>query len=65
MTAIEFSTLDQELQSFEAMTEQEAMTVYNVDYKAEALQYILDYWGDEEEAIESESYLSFCYENWN
>lgn len=44
MTTLDFQTLEEELTAYEAMTENEAIDFYNVDYKAEALQYILDYW---------------------
>lgn len=36
--------LNNELSSFEAMTETEACEHYNVDYKEEARQYIIEYW---------------------
>lgn len=36
--------MNNELSELEAMTEAEACKVYNVDYKAEAIQYIVDYW---------------------
>lgn len=36
--------MNNELSELEAMTEAEACIVYNVDYKAEAIQYIVDYW---------------------
>lgn len=37
--------LDQELEFYNGLTEEQATELYNVDYKAEALQYILDWWG--------------------
>lgn len=37
-------TLEQELDFYNGLTEEQAIEVYNVDHKAEALQYILDYW---------------------
>lgn len=49
MQAIEFTTLEQELQVYKAMTNEEAVQFYNVDYKEEALQYILDWWQLENE----------------
>lgn len=36
--------MNEELALFEAMTDEEACREYNVDYKEEARQYILDYW---------------------
>lgn len=36
--------MNNELASLESMSEAEACKVYNVDYKAEAIQYIVDYW---------------------
>lgn len=36
--------LNEELERFEEMTEQEACKEYNVDYKEEARQYIIEYW---------------------
>lgn len=35
--------MNNELEALAAMTEA-ACKVYNVDYKAEAIQYIVDYW---------------------
>lgn len=36
--------MNNELESLVAMTEAEACKIYNVDYKDEAIQYIVDYW---------------------
>lgn len=36
--------MNEELAELAAMTEAEACKLYNVDYKAEAIQYIVDYW---------------------
>lgn len=36
--------MNNELESLAAMTEAEACKLYNVDYKDEAIQYIVDYW---------------------
>ena len=36
--------MNNELESLAAMTEAEACKFYNVDYKDEAIQYIVDYW---------------------
>lgn len=44
MTTLNFQTLEDELTVYEAMTENEAIDLYNVENKIEALQYILDYW---------------------
>lgn len=43
-TSYTFDNLEMELSVFETMTEAEACTLYNVDYKEEARQYIIDYW---------------------
>lgn len=37
-------TLEQEINFYNSLTEEQAIELYNVDYKAEALQYIIDYW---------------------
>lgn len=37
-------TLQEEIQFFNSLTEDQACELYNVDYKAEALPYIEDYW---------------------
>lgn len=42
MTNIDY--MNNELAELEEMTEDEACKVYNVDYKEEARQYIIDYW---------------------
>lgn len=66
MTTLNFQTLEHELQTYEAMTEIEAIDFYNVENKAEALQYILDYWQSEnKEVFETGYYLDFCYSNFN
>ena len=36
--------MNNELAALAAMTEVEACKLYNVDYKDEAIQYIVDYW---------------------
>lgn len=36
--------MNNELAALETMSEAEACKVYNVDYKEEAIQYIVDYW---------------------
>lgn len=36
--------MNNELAKLEAMTEEEACKVYNMDYKEEAILYIVDYW---------------------
>ncbi|MDR1937993.1 MAG: hypothetical protein LBQ73_05800 [Tannerellaceae bacterium] len=36
--------LDKELSALDKMTNAEACKLYNVDYKAEAWQYIIDYY---------------------
>ena len=36
--------MNNELAALATMTEAEACKLYNVDYKAEAFQYIVDYW---------------------
>lgn len=36
--------MNNELAALDAMTEDEACKEYNVDYKDEAIQYIIDYW---------------------
>lgn len=36
--------MNNELTSLESMSETEACNIYNVDYKDEAIQYIVDYW---------------------
>lgn len=36
--------MNTELAALEAMSEAEACKVYKVDYKEEAIQYIIDYW---------------------
>ena len=36
--------MNNELESLAAMTEAEACKLYNVDYKDEAIQNIVDYW---------------------
>jgi len=66
MTTLDFQTLEEELIAYEAMTENESMDFYNVENKAEALQYILDYWQSEnKEVFETDYYLNFCYSNFN
>lgn len=42
MTTID--NMNTELAALEAMSEAKACKVYNVDYKDEAIQYIVDYW---------------------
>lgn len=42
MTNIDY--MNEELTALEIMSEAEACKVYNVDYKEEAIQYIVDYW---------------------
>ena len=37
-------SLEQELNFFSTLTEDQACELYNVDYKEEARQYIIDYW---------------------
>ncbi|BCI64891.1 hypothetical protein [Coprobacter secundus] len=44
MDTYNFDNVNEELEAFEAMTEDEACKIYNVDYKEEARQYIIDYW---------------------
>lgn len=36
--------LNNELSSLESLSETEACQIYNVDYKAEAIHYIVEYW---------------------
>lgn len=36
--------MNNELEALEEMSEAEACKLYNVDYKDEAIQYIVDYW---------------------
>lgn len=36
--------MNNELAALAAMTEAEACKLYNVDFKDEAIQYIVDYW---------------------
>jgi len=36
--------MNEELAQFEAMSEEEACKEYNVDFKEEARQYIVEYW---------------------
>lgn len=36
--------MNNELASLESMSETEACKLYNVDFKDEAIQYIVDYW---------------------
>ena len=38
------TSLEQELNFFNTLTEDQATELYNVDYKEEARQYIIDYW---------------------
>jgi len=38
------STYEEEIQFFNTLTEEEAIDLYNVNYKAEALIYIQDWW---------------------
>lgn len=40
----QITTLEQELNFFNTLTEDQACELYNVDYKEEARQYIIDYW---------------------
>lgn len=62
MITLDFQTLEEELITYGAMTENEATDFYNVENKAEALQYILDYWQDsiseitDEEIAEEKAY---------
>lgn len=62
MITLDFQTLEEELIAYGAMTENEATDFYNVENKAEALQYILDYWQDsiseitDEEIAEEKAY---------
>ncbi len=62
MITLNFQTLEEELIAYGAMTEIEAIDFYNVESKAEALQYILDYWQDsvseitDEEIAEEKAY---------
>ena len=42
MTSID--NMNNELAALAAMSEAEACKLYNVDYKDEAIQYIVDYW---------------------
>lgn len=66
MVTLDFKTLEDELIAYEAMTENEAIDFYNVENKAEVLQYILDYWQTENvEVFETGYYLDFCYSNFN
>ena len=44
MDTFNFNNVNEELEAFEAMAEKEACRIYNVDYKEEARQYIIDYW---------------------
>lgn len=41
---IRFETLSEELAAFELMSEEEAIKLYNVDYKEEAMDYIVDWY---------------------
>ena len=36
--------MNEELARFENMSEEEACQIYNVDFKEEARQYIIEYW---------------------
>ncbi len=36
--------MNEELAALEAMSDSEACKIYNVDYKYEAIKYIVDYW---------------------
>lgn len=36
--------MNEELARFEAMSEEDACREYNVDFKEEAKQYIIEYW---------------------
>lgn len=36
--------MNEELARFEAMSEEDACKEYNVDFKEEAIPYIVDYW---------------------
>lgn len=40
----DLQSLEEELQAYEAMTEEEAMDFYKVDSKDEALTYITEFW---------------------
>jgi hypothetical protein len=40
----DIDNMNNEIESLVAMTEAEACKLYNVDYKNEAIQYIVDYW---------------------
>lgn len=63
---LDFQTLEQELIAYRAMTENKAIDFYNVEKKAEALEYILDCWQTENiEVFEAGYYLDFCYSNFN
>lgn len=44
MKTYTFENLENELRAYESMSETEACEYYNVDYKEEARQYIIDYW---------------------
>jgi len=37
-------TYEEEIRFFDTLTEDEACELYNVDYKAEAITYIKDWW---------------------
>lgn len=66
MEELNFQTLEEQLIAYETMTESQATDYYNVDNKAEALQYILDYWQIENKYISGTGYyLDFCYSNFN
>lgn len=66
MTTLDFQTLQEEFIAYQAMTENDAIDFYNVENKAEALEYILDYWQTENiEVFEAGYYLDFCYSNFN
>ena len=39
-----YRMMQEELAAFDKLSEEEACLIYNVDYKEEARQYIIDYW---------------------
>ncbi len=43
-TQAALSNLEEEMKFFNELTEEQACQLYNVDYKAEAIEYIQDWW---------------------
>jgi len=60
-----FQSLEDEMSTFESMTEEEACDWYGIDFKEEARQAIIDYWHTDKEEFEEGWYMDFCYENFN